>query len=77
MHCTNIGGFSQGEMKNSNFNSKAKVSCDQDDCDLSAGTGFISVDFILNQYSFNSSNTNDTLNLKWPAYYNIALPLIV
>ncbi len=67
-NCTNIGGFSQGEMKNSNFNSKAKVSCDQDDCDLSAGTGFISVDFILNQYSFNSSNTNDTLNLKWPAY---------
>ena len=67
-NCTNIGGFSQGEMKNSNFNSKAKVSCDQEDCDLSAGTGFISVDFILNQYSFNSSNTNDTLNLKWPAY---------
>ena len=67
-NCTNIGGFSQGEMKNSNFNSKAKVSCDQDDCDLSAGTGFISVDFILNQYSFNSSNTNNTLNLKWPAY---------
>ena len=67
-NCTNIGGFSQGEMKNSNFNSKAKVTCNQEDCDLSAGTGFISVDFILNQYSFNSSNTNDTLNLKWPAY---------
>ena len=67
-NCTNIGGFSQGEMKNSNFNSKAKVSCDQEDCDLSAGTGFISVDFLLYQYSFNSSNANDTLNLKWPAY---------
>jgi hypothetical protein len=67
-NCTSIGGFSQGEMKNSNFNSKAKVNCDQEDCDLSAGTGFISVDFILNQYSFNSSNNNDTLNLKWPAY---------
>lgn len=67
-NCKNIGGFSSGEMRNSNFNSKAKVSCDQEDCDLSAGTGFISVDFILNQYSFNSSNTNDTLNLKWPAY---------
>ena len=67
-NCTNIGGFSQGEMKNSNFNSKAKVNCDQEDCDLSAGTGFISVDFLLYQYSFNSSNANDTLNLKWPAY---------
>jgi len=67
-NCTNIGGFSQGEMRNNNFNSKAKVNCDQEDCDLSAGTGFISVDFILNQYSFNSSNTSDTLNLKWPAY---------
>ena len=67
-NCKNIGGGSSGEMRNSNFNSKAKVSCDQEDCDLSAGTGFISVDFILNQYSFNSSNTNDTLNLKWPAY---------
>ena len=67
-NCTNIDGFNFGGMKNSNFNSKAKVSCDQEDCDLSAGTGFISVDFILNQYSFNSSNTNDTLNLKWPAY---------
>ena len=67
-NCTTIGGFNFGGMQNSNFNSKAKVSCDQEDCDLSAGTGFISVDFILNQYSFNSSNTNDTLNLKWPAY---------
>ena len=55
-------------MQNNNFNSKTKVSCDQEDCDLSAGTGFISVDFILNQYSFNSSTNNDTLNLKWPAY---------
>ena len=67
-NCTTIGGFNFGGMQNSNFNSKAKLSCDQEDCDLSAGTGFISVDFILNQYSFNSSNTNDTLNLKWPAY---------
>lgn len=67
-NCTNIGGFSKGEMKNSNFNSKDKINCNQEDCDLSAGTGFISVDFILNQYSFNSSNTSDTLNLKWPAY---------
>ena len=67
-NCTNIGGFSQGEMKNYNYNAKDKTNCSQEDTNLSAGTGFISVDFLLYQYSFNSSNANDTLNLKWPAY---------
>jgi hypothetical protein len=67
-NCKSIGGFSSGVMRNSNYNAKDKVNCDQEDCDLSAGTGFISVDFLLYQYSFNSSNANDTLNLKWPAY---------
>ena len=67
-NCTNIGGFSRGGMKNSNYNAKDKTNCSQEDTNLSAGTGFISVDFILNQYSFNSSNTNDVLNLKWPTY---------
>ena len=67
-NCTNIGGDSEGQMTNSNFNSKSKTGCDQEDSNLSAGTGFISVNFIVNQYSFDLQHRLDTLNLKWPAY---------